>query len=265
MKIVADAFDLVADGARNAFDDAGRYLLALVQALLVLLAARLVLGYLRRQLSRALTRTDSTPYAQSVVQQILSVSVYFLALSLVLAAFGASWSGVLTFLAVTSVAIALSIQDVLKNLIAGVYILIERPFALGETIRLKDHEGQAERVSLRTTRLRTEADDQVIVPNATLLSEVVVVPAAHGPARLSVLLTGITAPLPEIGPAIEETLAEASILRSPSPRTSIRRVGATGADVAVTIWHDPDDAVAPRLLARLRQRFPESELIVEEA
>src|SRR3712207_4815251 len=111
--------DQIADGAESALDPVGRYLLAIDQALLILIAARLVLGYLRRQVARLLARTEATPYAVAVLQQIVSVSVYFVALSIALAAFGAEWSGVLTFLTVTSVAVAFSIQDVLKNLIAG--------------------------------------------------------------------------------------------------------------------------------------------------
>ena len=263
MAEIADGIELVADGLDLAFDAAGWYLLALVEALVVLVAARLILGYLRGGLARVLARSDASPYAQAVVQQILSVSVYFLALSIVLAIFGASWAGVLTFFTVTSIAVALSIQDILKNLIAGLYILLERPFAPGETIRVKDVEGSVERISLRTTRLRAEDDEVVIVPNAVLFSEVVFAPPRPTVERLAIDLSGVPGPLAEIDPAIRGALAALPGLRPPGPRVQIRRATANGSDVRVTLWQDPMQNGVPVVLDRLRTRFPTCDLVVD--
>ena len=64
-------------------------------------------------------------------------------------------------------------QDVLKNVFAGVYLLIERPFRPGETIKVRDFVGVVETVDLRTTSLRADGEI-VFIPNAILLAEVLV-------------------------------------------------------------------------------------------
>ena len=64
-------------------------------------------------------------------------------------------------------------QDVLKNVFAGIYLLIERPFRPGDTIKVRDFVGRVETVDLRTTTLRSDGEI-VYVPNAILFSEVLV-------------------------------------------------------------------------------------------
>src|SRR4029079_957634 len=80
---------------------------------------------------------------------------------------------VLGALGVFGLAVSLAIQDVLKNAIAGVYLLIERPVRPGETIRVRDYVGTVVTVDLRTTTLRSEGEI-VYVPNAILYAEILV-------------------------------------------------------------------------------------------
>jgi small-conductance mechanosensitive channel len=85
-------------------------------------------------------------------------------------------------------ALSLSSQDLLKNFIAGVYILLERPFVVGDEVTLGSYTGRVEFVDLRTTKLRTSDGQEVIVPNTMIMSQVVTrqsVPSTGGEARSS--------------------------------------------------------------------------------
>ena len=70
-------------------------------------------------------------------------------------------------------ALSLSSQDLLKNFIAGIYLLLERPFGVGDRITVGNYSGRVEFVDLRTTKLRTDDGQEVIVPNTVFLSQVV--------------------------------------------------------------------------------------------
>jgi small-conductance mechanosensitive channel len=99
--------------------------------------------------------------------------VLFIGLLFVLSIFGLSPATLLTTLGVVGLAVSLALQDVLKNVFAGIYLLIERPFQPGETIKVRDFVGTVETIELRTTTL--SADGEIIhVPNAILFSEVLV-------------------------------------------------------------------------------------------
>ena len=82
-------------------------------------------------------------------------------------------------LSVVTVAITFSIQDILKDLVCGFYILIERPFHIGDQISTTSavavpYTGTVEDVQLRATRLRLISGEEVTIPNALVFGGVVV-------------------------------------------------------------------------------------------
>ena len=86
---------------------------------------------------------------------------------------GVDWTGLLTLVGAAGLAISLSMQDLLKNVIAGIYILMEQPFRIGDRITVKDVTGTVQGIELRTTIMCTDDELQVIVPNSTVLNEIV--------------------------------------------------------------------------------------------
>ena len=80
--------------------------------------------------------------------------LFGLTLLIVLDTLGISITPILASLGVGSVAVALALQDTLSNLFAGVYILIDRPVRLGDTIRHQDGvEGEVLKIGWRSTQI----------------------------------------------------------------------------------------------------------------
>jgi small-conductance mechanosensitive channel len=100
-------------------------------------------------------------------------SVLLLGVLLILPLFGLSATALFAALGVLGLAVSLAMQDVLKNVFAGIYLLIERPFRPGDTIKVRDFSGRVETVDLRTTTLRNDSEI-VYVPNAILFSEILI-------------------------------------------------------------------------------------------
>jgi len=99
--------------------------------------------------------------------------ILFVGFISVLGVFGVDATALFATLGVVGLAVSLALQDVLKNVFAGIYLLIERPFRLGETIQVRTFTGVVESVDLRTTTLRGNGD-VIYVPNAIMLGEVLV-------------------------------------------------------------------------------------------
>ena len=72
-----------------------------------------------------------------------------------------------------SVGIGFGLQDVIKNLVAGVIILLERPFRVGDWVVLSGVEGKIKQINIRSTELESFDKTSVIIPNATLISSTV--------------------------------------------------------------------------------------------
>jgi small-conductance mechanosensitive channel len=79
--------------------------------------------------------------------------------------------GLLAALGVGSIVLGLALQDTLGSLVSGIGLLFERPFAIGDWIKVADHQGEVIEINWRSVRLRTRADDLLVMPNSILAKE----------------------------------------------------------------------------------------------
>jgi MscS family membrane protein len=82
-----------------------------------------------------------------------------------------SWdvTAVLTGVGIGGLAFALGAQDLLKNIFGSITLIADRPFVVGESVKIGNHEvGVVEVVGLRSTHIRTTSDTMLIVPNSNL-------------------------------------------------------------------------------------------------
>lgn len=87
---------------------------------------------------------------------------------------GISITPILASLGITSLAVALALQDTLSNFFAGLYVTIDKPVQVGDMIRLENgSEGYVLDIGWRSTRLRTLDSNVVIVPNSKLVSSAI--------------------------------------------------------------------------------------------
>ncbi len=126
------------------------------------------------------------PQVRALTTNVLTAATYVLAVLAALVAAGLSISVLLTFGGLASLAVGLAFQDVLRNLLAGVFLLVEQPFKLGDTISVVDYTGVVQTIQLRTTALKTGDGRLVVVPNLTCFTNAVVNHSAYDERRYSV-------------------------------------------------------------------------------
>lgn len=90
---------------------------------------------------------------------------------------------VLGFLGLSGVAVGFAFKDIFQNFLAGLLILLRRPFRLGDQIRSGDFEGTVEDINLRATVVKTYDGERVIIPNSDVYSDPVIVRTAYGKHR----------------------------------------------------------------------------------
>jgi small-conductance mechanosensitive channel len=78
---------------------------------------------------------------------------------------------ILAFGASAGVAVGFASQDLLKNIFGGIVILIDRPFKVGDKVKIGDYYGEIIGIGLRSTRLVTPDDNLVSVPNAEIMNQ----------------------------------------------------------------------------------------------
>ncbi len=151
---------------------AATWLVALDAVIVVIVAMvghRLALNWTGSAMRRARVDTGT----QILVKRAISAAFFTVTILVVLGILGFNSTGLLTLAGAVGLAFSLAIQDILKNFFSGIYLLLERPFRVGDTIRIKDQQGIVENIGVRTTELRTPENVQVLVPNAVVFAEVV--------------------------------------------------------------------------------------------
>jgi len=225
----------------------------LVIMLVLLLSARA----LRRAAERGLERTSADAQVHTLVHHVLVI------VGLVVAIFGALWTaGVdlgifLTVGGLTSLVVGLAFQDLLRNVLAGIFLLVERPFRIGDLITVGDQSGVVQNIQLRTTALRLVDGRLAVIPNLDAFSNVVINASAYERRMFTVSLwLPVGADLDAALRAVRHEL-EATPEAADEPPTRVQPT--VDIDGGVTLqcqyWldyrrHDPD-AVAASLVRRV--------------
>ena len=100
--------------------------------------------------------------------RVVKVGVLIMGLVTALANLGVDVSALVTGLGLTGFALGFALKDVISNVLAGVLILIYKPFVKSDYIKVKGHEGLVVSTDLRYTILRDEAGAKIYIPNAML-------------------------------------------------------------------------------------------------
>ena len=168
-----------------------------------------------------------------------------------------------------TVALTLALQDVLRNLVSGVYLLLEHPFVIGDQITLMSYTGRIEDIQIRYTALRTGNNERVLIPNSMLFTSAVVNLSAYDVSRGTVLVTvseaeeaGIEAAEGEIRASLD---AIVEIRKDPPPQIVVSGAGAGKLQLQVIFWlptHETGQGedLYSRVIAQLHARVKGAEV-----
>lgn len=107
--------------------------------------------------------------SMALVRIFSKVMVYGFLVVLCLDTAGVNVTALIAGLGVGGVAIALALQNILRDLFSSLSILLDKPFEAGDFITVGTDSGTIEKIGLKTTRMRTQTGDQMVMPNADLL------------------------------------------------------------------------------------------------
>ncbi|HKW78821.1 MAG TPA: mechanosensitive ion channel domain-containing protein [Candidatus Limnocylindria bacterium] len=237
---------------------AGRTVWALAVVVVALILARAVRGTTMRVLARSRAQANVTILLGNLAQvAVIVVGVLGVTAIYTKDAFG--W--ILTSFSIVGLVIGLSLQDIMKNFFSGIWVLVERPFRIGDTIEVGGDSGVVEEIAFRTTMLKTLDGRQVIVPNAIFMTSSVTNLTRFPTRRATVWIILADGEKPIGADEIRGALSEVKgVAVDPKPAVELRSVGGGRAQYAVTLWASDRDAATSAAISALRARFPQAEV-----
>lgn len=144
-------------------------------------------------------------------------------------------------LGVVGFTIGFALQDIAKNLVAGMLLLLQQPFAIGELIEVNGYSGRVEDISLRATQLRTFDGLLVYIPNADVYTSPLT-NLSRAPKRRIELKVGVAYDT-DLEAATEVILAAivgvpGVIADDPAPQVVFKTFGDSAIELSLYYWFD---------------------------
>ncbi len=161
-------------------------------ALGALVAFWFLAGLARRVMAGAINRAGLSTGAQVLYSRLTRWFVLLVGglVAMTIVSPSMNFGQIVGALGVGSVAIGFAFRDILENFIAGLLLLAQEPFRIGDQIVIDGHEGTVVAIETRATRIKTYDNRLVVIPNAYIFTKAVTINTAH-PVRRSQFDVGI--------------------------------------------------------------------------
>ena len=240
------------DGMQEAMETAFELLsawgMSVIGAIALLIVGRMVAGWVRRNITKALTRanTDASliPFFASMVYYVVLGVVLIAVLSL----FGIETTSLIAVFGAAGLAVGLALQGTLSSFAAGVMLLIFRPIRVGDFVEVAGQAGTVAEISIFNTIMNTGDNVRITIPNAQVYGDTVKNYSFNDTRRID-LVMGIGYG-DNIGTAIsiiERVITgDERTLRDPAPTVAVAELADSSVNLVVRPWCKKEDYWALR-------------------
>jgi small conductance mechanosensitive channel len=205
-------------------------------------------GYLAKLTENVITKFSRRAIKNRSLQLLLIKTSYIgawvfgILLASIVAFPGLKLGDIIATLGLGSVAIGFAFQDIFKNFLAGILLLLQEPFKIGDQIIIdQNYEGTVENIDIRSTCIRTYQGELVLVPNALVFTSSVQVRTAFEHRRTD-LAVGVdyNTSLIDAKEILQHTIENVpGVLAEPNPIIDVIGFGDSSIDFVVKYWTTP--------------------------
>jgi len=231
-------------------------------------------------LERALDRSESIePGLQSLLLKTFRVVSFFFIGTVVLDQLGVNVAVLIGGLGIAGIVAGFAARDSLENFIAGVTVLVDKPFRVGDYIEIDNQYGQVDEITLRSTRLRTVRNRIMVLPNTQMITQRVMNHTKRNVLRLDIPFGIAYKEHPDEARAVLLPIVEDDdrILPEPTPTAVVTAMNDSSVDMSLRFYiREPSQEMPMRweYTEKVRERlrdanieipFPHRQLFLDEA
>ena len=226
-------------------ENAPRYVFQIIVFLIIILMAGFVAN-LTRSLVRRGASSKKLKISQLMQEFIVSMFgrvVMVLGFLVALSQIGLNLTPILTGFGIASIIIGFALQDALANFVAGMMLLIYRPFDVGDYVAAGGVEGKVSHLSLVNTTIKTFDNQIIMVPNSKIWSGVIKNMTYERVRRVDMVFSvSYCDDVEQVEQLLAEIVADhPATLRSPAPLIKLQTLNTSSVDFIVRPWTKTDD------------------------
>ena len=232
--------DEIGQGIEAVLIGAVEFVPKLIVALVVFVLFLFFSGVISRALGRTLEKRKVDAELTILFRKITRWTVIILGSALALEQVNFDLTAFLAGLGIVGFTVGFAIQDVSKNFVAGLLLLLQQPFDIGDLIEVSGFTGKVQAVDLRATELRTLDGRYVEIPNADVFTNAIVNYSRADRRRieLSVGISYESDPERVRQIAVQAIQGVDGLLADPAPVVYFKSFGASAFDFSLFYWID---------------------------
>jgi small-conductance mechanosensitive channel len=256
-------------------DNVSGFVGGLIETILIIVLGLGIARTVMKFVVRGLGESHIDINIRTLMGRIFYIITVIIVIFWVLAIWQISITLPVALLGTLTVAFTFAVQDILKDLVAGFYILLERPFHIGDIINVGDpnhpggRTGHVENVEIRATKLRLTSGEQVTIPNALVFGGIVVNNVYYGDRRSTITMTMVQDEYnkEETAEKILKAVKEIeTVMVKPEPAVFLSAYTGTQITLTIRFWiANGQIATVSEVMYTLRTLFPTSDLTVVES
>ena len=226
-------------------------------AIMIMVAGYFAGRWVGRIMHRGLLKIDLEPPVRELLVRVVRIFVLGLFAIMALQNLGVELLPLIAGVGLAGAGIALAMQGVLGNLVAGLTIIFTRPFRVGEYISMLGVEGRVETISLFNSVLSHPDLSRVVIPNRKIVGEILHNFGTVRQLHLALVVPHASDLTGALAVAREVVAANGRVLDDPAPVIGIAQIETAGIRIGVNPWvrvADVSDAEA-ELYKALAERF----------
>lgn len=214
----------------------------ILPVIILLVVGILVIRLVMKLISAALEKTKLEKTAYGLIKSVLRTVLYALLALIVASRLGIDVTGIVALASVLTLAVSLSVQNALTNLIGGFTLLYTKPFVAGDYVEIAGQSGTVQAVGLTYTKLATADNKIVSIPNSAVVSAEIVNYTVSGTRRVDITVTAsYNSPVEKVLEALRQAGAVETALRDPAPFAAVKEYGDSAIGYVLQIWCNGPD------------------------
>ncbi|MDJ0568261.1 MAG: mechanosensitive ion channel family protein [Pleurocapsa sp. MO_192.B19] len=235
--------DTVVSSLQDLLGSAVKIFPAIITALIIIMLTRYAAQFATKIAEQIGKKTLQSKSLQLLLRKTANITTWIVGVvfACVIAFPGLRLGDIIATLGLGSVAIGFAFQDIFKNFLSGILILIQRPFRIDDQIIVGDYEGTVERIDIRTTKIRTYDGERILMPNSEVFTSAVRVRTAFNQRRTD-LAVGVdyNTSLPEAKHILQKTIESVEgVLDNKPAEIDLIGFGDSSIDFIVRYWTHP--------------------------
>lgn len=237
---MSQIIDTVVNSLKDILGNVIKVFPAMITALIIIMLTRYAAQFTKKIAEKIGKKALQSKSLQFLLAKTAYISTWILGIVIacVIAFPGLRLGDIIATLGLGSVAIGFAFQDIFKNFLSGILILVQRPFRIDDQIVVGDYEGTVERIDIRDTKIRTYDGERILIPNSEVFTSAVRVRTAFTQRR-SDLAVGVdyNTSLPEARRILQKTIESVEgVLDNKAPEIDLVGFGDSSIDLIVRYW-----------------------------